>query len=99
MVKLDAMENPYTLPEDVRGQIADAVARAEINRYPDSGATQLKKMLREALDVPADADIVLGNGSDEIIQMLVLATARPGATMLCLEPTFVMFRLIAAFCG
>jgi len=99
MIKLDAMENPYRLPEDVRGQIADAVARAEINRYPESGAPRLKKILREVLGIPGEADVLLGNGSDEIIQLLALATARPGAAMLCLEPTFVMFRLIAAFCG
>jgi histidinol-phosphate aminotransferase len=99
MVKLDAMENPYRLPEDVRGAIAEVVARADINRYPDAGASRLKATLREALGIPARAEIVLGNGSDEIIQMLMLAAARPGATVLGLEPSFVMFRLIAAFCG
>ena len=99
MVKLDAMENPYRLPEDVRGAIADLVARADINRYPDAGASRLKATLREVLGIPAGADLVLGNGSDEIIQMLMLATARPGACVLGLEPSFVMFRIIAAFCG
>ena len=99
MVKLDAMENPYSLPEDVRGQIAAIVARAEINRYPDPTAGRLKARLRETLSIPRDKEIILGNGSDEIIQMLMLATARPGATVLTVAPTFVMFRLIAAFCG
>ena len=99
MVKLDAMENPYRLPEHVRKQIADVVARAEINRYPDAGAGRLKRALREALDVPDSSDVVLGNGSDEIIQMLMLATGRPGATVMSVDPTFVMFRLIAASCG
>jgi histidinol-phosphate aminotransferase len=98
-VKLDAMENPYSLPEDVRGQIAAIVARAEINRYPDPAATRLKSRLRATLRIPDDKEIILGNGSDEIIQMLMLATARPGATVLTVAPTFVMFRLIAAFCG
>jgi histidinol-phosphate aminotransferase len=99
MVKLDAMENPYRLPESVRRRIAAVVSEAEINRYPDAAATRLKTVLRAALDIPDGADIVLGNGSDEIIQMLVLATARPEATVLGLEPSFVMFRLVAAFCG
>ena len=99
MVKLDAMENPHRLPEDVRGQIAAIVARAEINRYPDAGASRLKARLRAALGIPHDMALVLGNGSDEIIQMLMLATARPGAVALGLEPSFVMFRLVAAFCG
>ena len=99
MVKLDAMENPYRLPEDVRGRIATLVANAEINRYPDAAATQLKLRLREMLGLAPGMELVLGNGSDEIIQMLMLAVARPGATVIGVEPAFVMFRLIAAFCG
>ena len=83
----------------MRGRLADLVARAEINRYPDAGAGRLKGALREALGVPSVADLILGNGSDEIIQMLMLAAARPGAVVLGVEPSFVMFRLIAAFCG
>jgi histidinol-phosphate aminotransferase len=99
MVKLDAMENPYRLPEEVRRRIASVVAEAEINRYPDFAAEPLRKILREVLEIPDNVDVLLGNGSDEIIQILMLATARPGATVLGFEPSFVMFRLIAAFCG
>jgi histidinol-phosphate aminotransferase len=99
MVKLDAMENPYRLPDEVRGRIADIVAGAEINRYPDPWATRLKAKLREALEIPESAELLLGNGSDEIIQMLMLATARPEASVMCVDPTFIMFRLVAAFCG
>jgi histidinol-phosphate aminotransferase len=99
MLKLDAMENPYRLPEDLRGRIADIVAGAEINRYPDAGAARLKARMKAVLGIPAGADVILGNGSDEIIQMLALATARPGATVLGVEPSFVMFKLIATFCG
>lgn len=99
MVKLDAMENPYRLPEDVRGQIGAIVAHAEVNRYPDAGASRLKARLRATFGIPGDMGLILGNGSDEIIQMLMLATARPGAVALGLEPSFVMFKLIAAYCG
>src|SRR5688500_2467174 len=99
MVKLDAMENPYRLPEDVRRRIGELVAGAEINRYPDASGSSLKEALRAALGVPAGKEIVLGNGSDEIIQMLVMATARQGATVMSVDPTFVMFRLIAKHCG
>jgi histidinol-phosphate aminotransferase len=99
MVKLDAMENPYPMPEPVRAEVAELVARADVNRYPDASCAALKARLRSVLDVPADMSLVLGNGSDEIIQMLMLATARPGAVVLGVEPSFVMFRLIASFCG
>jgi histidinol-phosphate aminotransferase len=99
MVKLDAMENPYSLPPEVRAEIARLVEQAPLNRYPDPQATQLKARLREAMAVPPGAGILLGNGSDELIQMLILAVARPGAVVLGFEPSFVMFRMIARLCG
>lgn len=99
MVKLDAMENPYRLPEALRAKIARNVAEAAINRYPDPGAAELKARLRAAFGVPAGMDLMLGNGSDELIQMLALAAARPDAVMLGVEPSFVMFRMIATFAG
>ena len=99
MVKLDAMENPYPLPEAVRAEVAALVAGADVNRYPDASCAALKARLRSVLGVADDMSLVLGNGSDEIIQMLMLAMARPGAVVLGVEPSFVMFRLIASFCG
>lgn len=99
MVKLDAMENPYRLPAALRARIARLVEEAEVNRYPDPGARELKRRLREALGVPDGAELLLGNGSDELIQMIILAVAGPGAVVLGVEPSFVMFRLIAAFAG
>ena len=99
LIKLDAMENPYALPVEVRERIAAAVASAHINRYPDASSSRLKAQLRKSLRVPDGVDLLLGNGSDEIIQMLMLAAARPGACVMGVEPAFVMFRLIATFCG
>jgi len=99
MVKLDAMENPYRLPADLQAGLAALVETAALNRYPDPGAARLKKCLREAMEVPAEMELLLGNGSDEIIQMLATAIAKPGAVILGVEPSFVMFRMIATFCG
>jgi histidinol-phosphate aminotransferase len=99
MVKLDAMENPYLLPDDLRDEIAHVAANAPINRYPDPSAYTLKAALREALGIPQSMEIMLGNGSDEIIQIIALACGRPGTTVLSVEPAFVMFRMIAAFAG
>ena len=99
MVKLDAMENPYSLPPELRNEIAWLAADAPINRYPDASATVLKAALREALAIPEGMDIMLGNGSDEIIQIIALAFARPGAILMSVEPAFVMFRMIATFTG
>ncbi len=97
MIKLDAMENPYTLPPSLQDEIARLTACASINRYPDPGAAELKATLREELSVPNGMEILLGNGSDEIIQIVTMAAAKPGAVLLSVEPAFVMFRMIATF--
>ncbi len=99
MVKLDAMENPYPLPPDIGLEIAKMVADAPLNRYPDAGARSLKEKIRAVSALPEEADILLGNGSDEIIQLLALAVNKPGAVLLGLEPSFVMYKMIAAFTG
>ena len=99
MVKLDAMENPYALPQAVRDEIASAVAAAPVNRYPDPNAPGLKRRLRIAMQIPDGVDLLLGNGSDEIIQVLALAVARPDAVILGVEPSFVMFRMLAMAAG
>ena len=99
MVKLDAMENPYLLPPQLREEIAHLVADAAINRYPDAGASKLKESIRAVAGLAQGAELLLGNGSDEIIQLLALAFAKPGATLLSVEPSFVMYKMIAAFTG
>ena len=99
MLKLDAMENPYRLPRDMREDVARLAGEALLNRYPDPSAAALKRAIRAALKVPDELDLLLGNGSDEIIQMLALAVARPGAVLLGVEPSFVMFRMIATIAG
>ena len=63
MVKLDAMENPYALPADMTEEIARIAARAPLNRYPDPAAQALKRRLRESMSLPADMDVLVGNGS------------------------------------
>ena len=95
MIKLDAMENPYSLPASVRAKIAGVAANVAINRYPDGSADAVKHALRDALRLPAAAGLILGNGSDEIIQMLTSAVAAPGATIVSPDPSFVMYRLSA----
>src|SRR5688572_2797822 len=99
MVKLDAMENPFQLPETLRAAVARRIEQAALNRYPDAAADQLKTRLAAALAVPAGMDMLLGNGSDELIQVLALSVARPGAVVLGVEPSFVMFRMISTFVG
>ena len=81
-VKLDAMENPYGLPAELAEELGRLAAEAPLNRYPDPSAAALKARLREVMGVPAGMELLLGNGSDEIILMLALAVNRPGAMLL-----------------
>jgi histidinol-phosphate aminotransferase len=97
MVKLDAMENPYRLPEALRAEMARLAGDALINRYPDASSARLVAALRRAFDIPPAAGVLLGNGSDEIITMITQALAKPGAVMMAPEPSFVMFRMNAVF--
>jgi histidinol-phosphate aminotransferase len=99
MIKLDAMENPYALPQGLRAEIAQVVADVEINRYPDAAAHEIKASIAKVTNLPSGMDVLLGNGSDEIIQLLALAVAKPGAVLLSVEPSFVMYKMIATFVG
>lgn len=98
-IKLDAMENPYTWPEPLVDAWLEVLRDVELNRYPDPGARALTGRLREAMQVPDSAQVILGNGSDELIQMLALAVAQPGRVILSPDPTFVMYRMIADVTG
>lgn len=99
LIKLDAMENPFSWPEDLRHAWVEELRGAPLNRYPDPCARALAEALREAFAIPAEAGLLLGNGSDELIQMLALTVATPGRVLLSVEPGFIMYRLIATFAG
>jgi histidinol-phosphate aminotransferase len=99
MVKLDAMELPYRLPEGLRQALAARLAEAEINRYPEPTGRRLRERLAQRMAVPAGMQLLLGNGSDDLIQIVTLTLARPGAVMLIPEPTFVVYRMNANLSG
>jgi len=99
LVKLDAMENPYRLPDGLLPQWQQGLASVALNRYPDPAATALQAQLIEVMQVPQGRSIVLGNGSDELIQMLALAVASKERCIMSFEPGFVMYSMIARFTG
>lgn len=99
MIKLDAMEVPYRLPPEVAAKVAAAVAAVPVNRYPDGGAEGVKTALREAFGIPESFGLILGNGSDELLQIVTVAVARPDVTILAPEPSFVMYRMNALYAG
>lgn len=99
MIKLDAMENPYGLPEELVPGWLEHLRAVPLNRYPDPAAGSLRARLRETLALPGETALMLGNGSDELIQMIAMAVAGPGRTVLAPSPSFVMYRMIAIYAG
>jgi histidinol-phosphate aminotransferase len=97
MVKLDAMENPYPLPDALRRELAEVLSRVALNRYPEPNPRALRELIKRKMRVPAGMEVLLGNGSDDLIQVLTLAFARPGAALMYPSPTFVMYSMNATF--
>ena len=97
LVRLDQMENPFSWPPELRHLLAERLAAAQINRYPDPRASGVQQRLREAFGIPDRWSLMLGNGSDEIIQIVATALSGPGARVMAPSPTFVMFRVLAGW--
>ena len=93
------MENPYQLPVALREQLGARLADVAMNRYPVPSYLSLKQRICAGLGVPRGFDVVLGNGSDELIAMMSIACARPGAKALAPVPGFVMYAMSAQFAG
>lgn len=103
MVKLDAMESPYawsdTWSDALKQQWLEKMNAAQINRYPDPQGQGIKKRLREKYALNNELDIILGNGSDEIIQIMIMAVAASGQAIMAPAPSFVMYKVIADYVG
>jgi len=97
-IKLDAMENPYGWPEAIQQAWLEHLKDCPMNRYPDPEAKALAHALRQSNGIPEQAGIILGNGSDEIIQILQMALPA-NAAVLAPEPGFVMYKQIALSLG
>lgn len=98
LIKLDAMENPYNWPEELVDRWLETLKLCELNRYPDPTAKQLSRTIRTQNKIADGLEIVLGNGSDEIIQMLLMALP-PTASVLAPQPSFVMYQQISQSLG
>ncbi len=94
MTKLDAMESPFQLDENLKTHWLEALADASINRYPDPNASKLKQTIREKLEIPDSAEIVIGNGSDELIQIIAILLGGQNRTFIAPDPSFSMYRQI-----
>lgn len=98
-LKLDAMENPFELPQPLQAALGQRLAALALNRYPGARYAQLQTALAQHADMPQGYGLILGNGSDELISLIQLACARAGAVVLAPEPGFVMYAMSARLQG
>ena len=99
LIKLDAMENPFTLPPELQRELGERLAKVAINRYPAASSAAVIERLMAFAQVPSGCRLMLGNGSDELIDILSVACDRPGATVLAPLPGFVMYEMSARLRG
>ena len=95
MIKLDAMENPYQWPESLRADLAERLAHTAFNRYPDPQANGVRGPLRAFMKIPDELEMLFGNGSDEIIALLIANLIGSGRSVCAPDPSFVMFQVLA----
>jgi histidinol-phosphate aminotransferase len=107
MVKLDAMENPHRLPPALQAELGRRLGALALNRYPDGRVNDLRHALARHAQMPDGFELMLGNGSDELISLLAMACdvpAAPGgaqrpACILAPLPGFVMYAMSAQLQG
>jgi len=99
MVKLDAMENPFSLPPELQKQLGERLGALALNRYPGDRVNVLRAVLAKYVHMPEGFDIMLGNGSDELITLLSVACDVPKASILAPLPGFVMYAMSAQLQG
>jgi histidinol-phosphate aminotransferase len=99
MVKLDAMENPHRLNADLQKALGERLGALALNRYPGERVNELRHALAAYAGMPEGFDIMLGNGSDELISLLAMACDVPGASVLSPLPGFVMYAISAHLQG
>jgi histidinol-phosphate aminotransferase len=99
MVKLDAMENPFPLPRALAVDLGQRLSQVALNRYPPADPAAFKRRLAAAAGLPDGMALMLGNGSDELIHLVIQACARPGAVVASPWPSFVMYEMSARFDG
>jgi histidinol-phosphate aminotransferase len=99
LVKLDAMENPYRLAPQLQAELGQRLASVALNRYPGDRINDLRAALARHARMPDGFELMLGNGSDELISLVAMACDVPGAGILAPVPGFVMYAMSAQLQG
>jgi histidinol-phosphate aminotransferase len=97
-VRLNTNESPFPPPEEWTAQLLHALAQVSFNRYPDRPATELRAAIAALHDV-TPAEVFCANGSNEVLQSLMLAYGGPGRRALVFEPTYALHSHISRITG
>lgn len=97
-VRLNTNESPFPPPPALTARLAQAIGEVQWHRYPDRGARQLRRRIAELHGVDSD-QVFAANGSNEVLQTLLLTYAGPGRTVLTFEPTYALHGHIARVSG
>lgn len=98
-IKLDANESPFDLPQSVRCALAaEIVGGLRFNRYPDSDANDLREKLAGNLGLHKE-QLMVGTGSDELLQIIINAYVSRNDTVLCPYPSFGMYSVFTRISG
>lgn len=98
VIKLDANENPYPFPQEVKEKIYEEFNKLDMNRYPDPQSLSLREAIANYTDMDKE-QIIVGNGGDEVLQMLMLAFTGQGDEVLIAPPTFAVYKIAATIAG
>lgn len=97
-IKIDANESPYNILDELGPLIIKELASNELNRYPDSEAVKLKKKIANYTGVSAE-NIMCGNGSDELLKVIIDCFVDKGDVVVTHSPSFVMYKLLTQIAG
>lgn len=97
-VKLNANENPYGLPEEIIEEILSKAKNLEYSRYPNANSVKLSETVSSFWGLHRD-NIVIGNGSDELIDYLIKAFSEKGRRIITTAPSFAMYKIYSIING
>lgn len=93
-IKLHANENPFQLPSEILNLISNSFKDFQFNRYPDPGCRKLREAISKITDIPSQ-NLVVGNGSDELLQLILQVFCEPGDGVAFPDPSFAMYSILA----
>lgn len=97
-VKINQNENPWDAPAEIKEEVLRRFAARQWSRYPDFVPVSLHERLAEFAGWKANG-IIAGNGSNELIQALLMVSIGPGKRVLISEPTFALYKQVATVLG